>query len=122
MTTRSTLVGWLFYGGLACCFVVIATYIFLGKDGSTFAWLVGGTASIGFCVLTGAAILLAYPESGYPPFWVWPVFFILSLASVVVPPFGHFDKSSAWMRLAPLCFAVALYSYKRLFVPENKSN
>ncbi len=35
MTTQFTLVARLFYGGLTCCLVVFATYIFFDKDAST---------------------------------------------------------------------------------------
>ena len=116
MTTRSTLVAWLFYGGLACCLVVIVTFIFFDKDASAIVSIVSGTAGIGFCILTGAAMLLSYPEYGYPPTLVWAVFSALSLASIIIPPFGQFDQGGGWIRLAPLCFAVCLYGYKRLFV------
>ena len=121
MISRSTCVGTLLYSGIACGVIGIALGVFLDKDTSTAVWLIGGIAGVGFCILTGAAILLAYPEYGAPPIWVWIVFFALFLASVIAPPFGHFDQGGGWIRLAPLYFAVGLYAYKRLFVGENEA-
>ena len=121
MTGRSARVAVLLYSGLACAIVGIFLYIFFDADGSPYVLFVCGMAGVGFPVLTGAALLQAYGEHDAAPVWAWLVFSVLSLISIIIPPFGRFEQGGGWIRLAPLYLAVALYCYKRLFAEKNRA-
>jgi len=122
MTRRSAWTAALLYTGLGCGVMLMILYFLFDANTSPFVRLVGGIAGIGFGVLCGAAMLVAYGEYSAAPAWVWLVYSLLSLSSIIVPTFGHFEQNDALVRLAPLVFAVAMYSYQRLISETDGTN
>ncbi len=121
MASRSAWAAALFYPGVVCGGILLLLYFLYGADTSRSIQIVNGIAAIGFCVLIGAGMLVAYGEHRAAPVWVWLVFSMLTLNSIIFSAFGRFEQNEAPTRLAPFLFAMFMYGYRRL-VPETKAS